>query len=117
MNEHSPIVKDKQRSFLGLAYDGRRAYERQRQIIQPPNIFKEIGVRYGVRILWPVLWLQHRLLRRSLAFLGDQAKSQAITYALEAVIDDALRENFGAQAGTLSISDSTLVQHSLQFLR
>lgn len=113
MNEHSPIVKDKQRSFLGLAHDGRRAYERQRQIIQPPNIFKEIGVRYGVRILW----LQHRLLRRSLAFLGDQAKSQAITYALEAVIDDALRENFGAQAGTLSISDSTLVQHSLQFLR
>ncbi len=32
-------------------------------------------------------------------------------------MDDALRENFGAQAGTLSISDSTLVQHSLQFLR
>lgn len=57
------------------------------------NIFEEIGVRYGVRILWPVLWLQHRLLKRSLAFLDDRAKSQAITYALEAVIDDALRED------------------------
>lgn len=57
------------------------------------NIFEEIGVRYGVRILWPVLWLQHRLLRRSLAFLDDRAKSQATTYALEAVIDDALRED------------------------
>lgn len=57
------------------------------------NIFEEIGVRYGVLILWPVLWLQHRLLRRSLAFLDDRAKSQAITYALEAVIDDALRED------------------------
>jgi len=57
------------------------------------NIFEEIGVRYGVLILWPVLWLQHRLLRRSLAFLDDRAKSQAITYALEVVIDDALRED------------------------
>lgn len=81
------------------------------------NIFEEIGVRYGVRILWPVLWLQHRLLRRSLAFLDDRAKSQAITYALDAVIDDALREDLGTQAGISSISDSTLVQHSLQYLR
>ncbi|CVI23701.1 hypothetical protein AGR1A_pAt10041 [Agrobacterium fabacearum CFBP 5771] len=38
------------------------------------NIFEEIGVRYGVRNLWPVLWLQHRLLKRSLAFLDDRAK-------------------------------------------
>jgi len=36
---------------------------------------------------------------------------------LEAVIDDALREDFGAQAGISSVSDSTLVQHSLQYLR
>ncbi|WP_041694721.1 MULTISPECIES: hypothetical protein [Rhizobium/Agrobacterium group] len=81
------------------------------------NIFEEIGVRYGVLILWPVLWLQRRLLRRSLAFLDDRAKSQTITYALDAVIDDALREDLGTQAGISSISDSTLVEHSLQYLR
>jgi len=37
--EDSPIVKDKDASFLGLAHDMRRAYERQRQIIQPPKHF------------------------------------------------------------------------------
>ncbi|MEH0294797.1 hypothetical protein V6R98_21650 [Agrobacterium sp. CCNWLW71] len=99
VNERSPIVKDKEGSFLGLAYDVRKAYERQREIIQPPKHFEEIGIRYGVQILWPVLMLQHRLLRQSLAFLDHTAKTQAITYALEAVIDDALREDFGTQAG------------------
>ncbi|WP_019567160.1 hypothetical protein [Agrobacterium tumefaciens] len=57
------------------------------------------------------------MLKRSLAFLDDRAKSQTITDALDAVIDDALREDLGTQAGTLSISDSTLVQLSLQYLR
>ncbi|CUX05339.1 conserved hypothetical protein [Agrobacterium fabacearum S56] len=80
--EDSPIVQDKYASFLGLAHDVRRAYERQRQVIQPPKHFEEIGVRYDVRILWPVLWVQHRLLRRFLA-----------SYALEAVTDDASRED------------------------
>lgn len=98
VNERSPIVKDKEGSFLGLAYDVRKAYERQREVIQPPKHFEEVGVRYGVQILWPVLLLQQRLLRQSLAFLSHTAKTQSITYALEAVIEDALREDFGAQA-------------------
>jgi hypothetical protein len=37
-------------------------------------------------------------LRQSLAFLSHRAKTQAITYALEDVIEDALREDFGAQS-------------------
>ncbi len=99
VNERSPIVKDKEGSFLGLAYDVRKTYERQREVIQPPKHIEEIGVRYGVQILWPVLMLQQRLLRQSLAFLNHTAKTQTIAYALEAVIEDALREDFGAQAG------------------
>ncbi|QXC52814.1 hypothetical protein KHC17_27125 (plasmid) [Agrobacterium salinitolerans] len=98
VNDRSPLVVDKEGSFLGLAYDVRKAFERQREVIQPPKHFEEIGVRYGVQILWPVLMLQQRLLRQSLAFLNHTAKTQAITYALEAVIEDALREDFGAQA-------------------
>ena len=98
VNDRSPIVIDKEGSFLGLAYDVRKAFERQREVIQPPKHFEEIGVRYGVQILWPVLLLQQRLLRQSLAFLSHTAKTQAISYALEAVIEDALREDFGAQA-------------------
>lgn len=98
VNDRSPIVIDKEGSFLGLAYDVRKAFERQREVIEPPKHFEEIGVRYGVQILWPVILLQQRLLRQSLAFLSHTAKTQAITYALEAVIEDALREDFGAQA-------------------
>ncbi|WP_312414352.1 DUF6904 family protein [Shinella sp.] len=98
VNDRSPLVVDKEGSFLGLAYDVRKAFERQREVIQPPKHFEEIGVRYGVQILWPVLLLQQRLLRQSLAFLSHTAKTQSITYALEAIIEDALREDFGAQA-------------------
>ncbi|HEV2897176.1 MAG TPA: hypothetical protein VGX71_04910 [Pseudaminobacter sp.] len=83
--------------FLSLAYDVRKAYERQREIIPPPPHYDEMGVRYGVQILWPVLLLQQRMLRHSLAYLDQSAKTQAIAYALEAVIDEALREDFGAQ--------------------
>lgn len=62
VNDRSPLVKDKEGAFLGLAYDVRKAYEQQREVIQPPQNFEEIGVRYGAKILWPVLLLQHRLL-------------------------------------------------------
>lgn len=95
VNERSPLVKDKEGMFLGLAYDVRKAYEQQREVLQPPQHHEEMGLRYGVKILWPVLLLQQRLLRLSLAFLDHSAKTQAITYALEAIIDEALREDFG----------------------
>ena len=62
VNDRSPVIIDKEGSFLGLAYDVRKALEQQREIIQPPKHFEEIGVRYGVQILWPVLLLQQRLL-------------------------------------------------------
>lgn len=80
--------------FLALAYDARKAYERQRDMVEPPEHSEEIGIRYGVRILWPVLLLQHRMLRSSLAYLNHTAKTQAIAYALEAIIEEALLEDF-----------------------
>lgn len=45
--------------------------------------------------------LQQRLLRQSLAFLNQTSRTQAVVYALEAVIEDALREDFGSQAGNI----------------
>ena len=95
VNERSPIIKDKEGWFLGLAYDVRKAYEKQREILLPPEHFDEIGTRYGVQILWPVLLLQERMLRVSLGYLDHSRKHQAITYALEAVIEEALKEDFG----------------------
>ncbi|MCK5747879.1 MAG: hypothetical protein KAH44_16795 [Oricola sp.] len=97
VNERSPLVRDKEGMFLNLAYDARKAYERQREIIPPPPQYDEMGVRYAVKALWPVLLVQQRMLRHSLAYLDQSAKTQAIAYALEAIIDEALREDFGAQ--------------------
>jgi len=45
--------------------------------------------------------LQQRLLRQSLAFLSHTSKTQSIAYALEAIVEDALLEDFGAQAGPI----------------
>lgn len=94
VNERSPLVRDKEGMFLALAYDVRKAYERQREILEPPEHYEEVGLRYGVRILWPVLLLQQRMLRSSLACLDHTAKTQAIAYALEAIIEEAVLEDF-----------------------
>lgn len=97
INDRSPLVRDKEGMFLALAYDVRKAYERQREILEPSEHCEETGSQYGVRILWPVLLLQQRMLRSSLAYVDHTAKSQAITYALEAIIEEALHEDFQAQ--------------------
>jgi len=61
VNDRSPLIKDEEGPFLGLAYDIRKAYERQREILPPPPHCEEMGTRYGVQILWPVLLLQQRI--------------------------------------------------------
>ena len=98
VNKRSPIIRNKEGSFLGLAYDVRKAFERQREIYEPPKFEPEVGVMYGVQILWPVLLVQHRMLRQSLAFIDSTKKHQAITYALEWVIENALEDDFGLNA-------------------
>lgn len=80
VNDRSPVIIDKEDSFLGLAYDVRKAFERQREVIQPSKHFEEAVVRYGVQILWPVILLQQRLLRQSLAFLSHTAKKDRSDY-------------------------------------
>lgn len=101
VNERSPLLREEDGPFLGLAYDVRKAYERQREILQPPKGYEEIGVRYGVAILWPVLLVQHRMLRVSLGYLDHSRRHQAITYSLEATIEDGLREDFPGQGQSL----------------
>lgn len=98
VNERSPLIEGKEGPFLGLAYDVRKAYELQREIVPPPEHYAELGTRYGVKILWPVLLVQQRMLRVSLGFLDHSKRHQAITYALEAVIEQALKEDFGTQS-------------------
>ncbi len=101
VNERSPLLKDKEGSFLGLAYDARKAYEQQREVINPPEHFPEIGTRFGVQIVWPVLLVQCRMLRSSMAFIDTTKWQQAVAYNLEAVIESALKADFGSQAEVL----------------
>lgn len=101
VNARSILLKDKEGTFLGLAYDARKAYERQRKVITPPRHFPEIGVRYGVEIIWPVLLVQCRMLRASMAFMDTTKWQQAVTYNLEGVIEAALQDDFGAAAERL----------------
>ena len=98
VNEKSPLIKDKEGFFLALAYDVRKAYEAEREIIDPPEHYPEMGIRYGVEILWPVLLLQSRMLRASLAFIDSNKQYQALTYALEYVIEEAIAYEFKTQA-------------------
>lgn len=101
VDEKSPLPKGRDDFFLGLAYDVRKAYERQRETIEPDAMIPERGPRYGVPILWPTLLVQSRILRVGLGYVDSSKAWQAITYSLEAVIESALRDDFGAQAGAL----------------
>lgn len=101
VNEKSPLLKDKEGAFLGLAYDARKAYEQQREVIKPPEHLPEIGPRFGVEILWPVLLVQCRILRSSMAFFDTTKWQQAVAYNLEAVIESALEADLGPQSGIL----------------
>jgi len=98
VNEHSALIRDKEGPLLALAYDLRKAYEGQRKVIKPPEHTPEIGTRYGVELLWPLLLFQCRLLRDALAFMESKKPQLAMTYLLEDVIESALAEDFGPDA-------------------
>lgn len=56
VNDRSPFIKRKESGwFLGLAYDIRKAHEGQRAKMPSPKDYPEIGPRFGVEILWPVI--------------------------------------------------------------
>lgn len=101
VNQDSPLIKDREGMFLGLAYDLRKAFEMQRTVLKAPKHMPELGTRYGVQLLWPVLLVQQRMLRLSLGYVPHSLKHQAITYALEAVIEEALAEDFPDQQTAL----------------
>lgn len=98
INERSPLIKDREGLFLSFAYDVRKAYEQQREILQPPEHYDEMGVRYGVQQILPVIMLQSRMMRASLAYFDHSKMHQAMTYALEDVLENAVRHIFKADA-------------------
>jgi len=95
VNERSAIIHDKEGFFLALAYDVRKAYEGQRTKRKPNRQLLHAGPTLGVDILWPTLLAQARMLRASLGFMDSSKRHQAYTYALEAIIEEGLKRDFG----------------------
>lgn len=102
IESQSPILTDDTSEiFLSLAYEARKAVERQRLVIPPLEDIPDAGVRFGVEMIWPYLLVQQRVLRQSLAYMSHSKQYQAVAYALEANIEDALKEDFGMDTQTL----------------
>ncbi|WP_062097273.1 hypothetical protein [Caulobacter sp. CCH5-E12] len=101
VNEECPYIRDKEGAFLGLAYDLRKAYELQRRVIAPPSHTPQMGPRYGVEILWPVLLFQARLLRQGLSWVPHRSGDQSLIYGLEEVIESALEADFKDRADAI----------------
>lgn len=97
VNDRSPIIRDKEGLFLALAFDVRKAYEGQRVIRKPAKDLTHSGRRLGFEILWPTILIQTRMLRVALGFMDSGKRHQAFAYALEAVVEEALQEEFPAK--------------------
>ena len=63
-----------------------------------PEELPNQGPLCGVEMFWPSLLAQQRLLRMSLAYIDHGKRHQAIAYALEAVVEDGLKDAFGDEA-------------------
>ena len=100
VDRRTPLLqnKDDGTPLSVLAYDARKAYEHKREVIPPPEEFPQMGTLCGVEIIWPALLAQQRLLRLSLAYIDHGKHHQAIAYALEAVVEDGLKEAYGEDA-------------------
>lgn len=98
INDSSVLFRDKEGPLLGLAYDARKARDGARRKFDAPAGREELGVLFGVEILWPVLLVQARMIRVGLGFFDSTKWQQAVAFNLEAVIEDALKESFGAGA-------------------
>lgn len=101
VNERSDLVHNKDGGLMPLAYDVRKAYEGQRAVIEPPEYAPEIGTRFGVALLWPQVLVHARILRASLAYMDHGPGYQTFTYALEAVLHDALDDVFASEASSI----------------
>jgi hypothetical protein len=58
VSERSPLIRDKEGFFLGLAYDLRKADEGQRRKQKADAMCPETGTRLGVEVLWPTILVQ-----------------------------------------------------------
>lgn len=99
VNDASPLIADREGFFAALAYDVRVAREGRDEVFEPQSPMDDRV--FGFKVLWPVLLLQTRMLRASLAFFDSTKDQQASTYALEAAVEAGLTSDFGQDAPAL----------------
>lgn len=100
VDRRTPLLhnKDDGTPLSALAYEARKAYEHQREVIPAPIELPRLGTLCGVEMIWPTLLAQQKLLRMSLAYIDHGKRHQAITYALEAAVEDGLKDALGDDA-------------------
>ena len=88
----SPLKGDLQDYLLGLAYDVRHAFQRDREEESFGRDEYDRVIYRGVKILWPVILFQTALLRWSAAYQSTGKEQQANLYRLEHCAESALNE-------------------------
>ena len=81
--------------LLGLGYEVRKAFEQQREILESPPHYDEIGRRYGVKLLWPVLLVHVRMLRVAMGFCPTDERDQGLVFLLEHATLSGLADDIG----------------------
>lgn len=89
--KNGPDAEEENNAILGLAYDVRKAYEKQREEVRiGPD---EWETTYQcVNILWPVVILQTNALRHLAAYQPTSREQQANLYRLESCLEKSLME-------------------------
>ncbi|WP_339145222.1 DUF6904 family protein [Pseudoalteromonas galatheae] len=82
---------------VSLAYDLRKAYEKQREMDTASHFDEEIKI-YGVEQIWPTFIVQLALLRTALAFYDSTKLEQSLMYRLEHLFAEAVPEIFPKQS-------------------
>ncbi|MBP6727771.1 MAG: hypothetical protein KA132_11315 [Thauera sp.] len=98
VNTRSPLVEDRESDgFLFLAHEARKAYSGHRE----QRTGADGGERFGFDVTWPLVLVPARLMRVSLAYIDHGKRDQSVMYGFEAIIEEALREDFGNDAAVL----------------
>lgn len=95
--EKSPTL-DFEGLVVSLAYDLRKAYEKQREVDTASHFEEEIKV-YGVEQVWPTFIVQIALLRSSLAYYDSSKLEQSIMFRLEHLFESTVHDIFKKYSG------------------
>ncbi len=89
--------------LVSLAYDIRKAYEKQREIDTASHFDEKIQI-YGVEQVWPTFAVQLALLRASLAYYDSTKLEQSLVYRLEHLFIEAIPEIFPKSSKEILLS-------------